>query len=264
MSCIIDAHIHLDLYDENEAAEIMAGLEEAVCTDLISVSYHLESCRDNLRLAEKYDRVRPAFGFHPEQELPSDNEVSDLLAWMEKHREHMVAVGEVGLPYYLRAEQGFDFSIDGYIELLEQFILKAKQWDKPVVLHAVYDDAPVTCDLLEKHGVEKAHFHWFKGDSKTVGRMMENGWFVSVTPDVVYEQEIRELVERYPLDQMMVETDGPWQFEGPFSGKVTHPSMIHCSVAAIAAIKKCSLEKGYETLYKNTRDFYPALTGSQS
>ncbi|WP_144463092.1 TatD family hydrolase [Siminovitchia fortis] len=256
MKKIIDSHIHLDLYTGKETEEILEGMDSAGCTDLISVSFHLESCLHNLRLAEKYRRVHAAFGFHPEQELPADEDLQDLLSWMEKHQEQMVAIGEVGLPYYLRSEKGANFSIGGYIELLEQFIVKARQWDKPVILHAVYDDAPITCDLLEKHGVEKAHFHWFKGDSKTVRRMIANGWFISVTPDVVYEQEIQELVKAYPLDQMMVETDGPWRFEGPFSGKMTHPNMIHKAIDGIASIKKYRLEEVYETLYKNTADFY--------
>ncbi|RST58868.1 TatD family hydrolase [Siminovitchia terrae] len=256
MRKIIDSHIHLDLYKENEMREIMKELASAGCTDLISVSFHLESCLHNLRLAKTYSQVHTAFGFHPEQELPSDEELQDLFLWMEKHQEQMVAVGEIGLPYYLRSESKGDFSNDGHIELLEQFILKARQWDKPVILHAVYDDASIVCDLLEKHGMEKAHFHWFKGDSKTVERMIENGWFISVTPDVVYEQEIQELAKVYPLDQIMVETDGPWRFEGPFSGKMTHPNMIHKSVVSIASIKDCRKEEVYGILYENTADFY--------
>ncbi|MFD1706188.1 TatD family hydrolase [Siminovitchia sediminis] len=256
MKPIIDAHIHLDLYEAAEIEEIMAGLENAQCTDVISVSYHLDSCRINLQLAETYHQVRPAFGFHPEQELPSDHEISQLFSWMENHAEDMVAVGEVGLPYYMRMEQGAGFSLQGYMELLEEFIKGAKRWNKPIVLHAVYDDAPAACDLLEKHGVKKAHFHWFKGDAPTTERIAENGWFISVTPDVLYEQEIRGLVQRYPLKQMMVETDGPWRFEGIFSGKMTHPRMIHQSVDQISSIKGCPPEAVYQTLYANTKEFY--------
>ena len=37
---------------------------------------------------------------------------------------------------------------------------------------------------------------------------------------------------------MMVETDGPWPFEGPFQDKLTHPSMIHHSIQTITNIKR--------------------------
>ena len=49
--------------------------------------------------------------------------------------------------------------------------------------------------------------------------MADNGWFVSVTPDVAYEAEIQELAARYPIGQLMAETDGPWPFEGKFAGR---------------------------------------------
>ena len=113
---------------------------------------------------------------------------------------------------------------------MKRFISFAKSVQKPIILHAVYEDAPLVCHLLEKHSIKKAHFHWFKGDQKTITRMIKNGYFISVTPDVCYEKEIRDLVSFYPLEQMMVETDGPWPFEGPFQGQThtsIHDSPIH-------------------------------------
>ena len=45
----------------------------------------------------------------------------------------------------------------------------------------------------------------------------------------------------YPLEQMMVETDGPWPFEGPFTGKMTHPHMMWHSISMIAEIKRSTI-----------------------
>src|SRR5690606_6256818 len=256
MNNIIDAHIHLDLYKEKEIEHIMESLESARCTDLVSVFFHLESCRKNLELAKIYPQVKPAFGFHPEQELLTDHEAADLFQWMEANLDKMVAVGEVGLPYYSRIESEGAFSLEGYTELLDAFLRFSKKWDKPVVLHAVYDDAPIVCNLLEKHSIKNAHFHWFKGDNKTIERMIQNGYHISITPDVMYEEEIQRLVARYPLQQMMVETDGPWQFESEFAEKITQPNMIHRSVEKIAEIKQLDVHKVYEILYRNTKGFY--------
>jgi TatD DNase family protein len=230
---MIDAHIHLDRYQDEEIKRIV--LDSAQIEALISVSFHLESSKRNLLLSQKYQKVKPAFGYHPEQALPSENELNVLLNWMDDHHDKMIAVGEVGLPYYLRQEQGI--SIAPYLEVLEVFISKAKKWDKPIVLHAVYDDAPFVCDLLEKYSFSKAHFHWFKGEQKTIDRMIRNGYHISITPDVVYEPEIQQLVSVYPQELMMVETDGPWPFEGPFAGKL--------SAAEVS-----------DVLHQNTKRFY--------
>ncbi len=252
---MIDAHIHLDQYKNKEIELILEGSDSIEA--LLSVSFDLESCKRNLLLSKKYQKVKPAFGFHPEQRLPTENELNRLIEWMLQHRTEMIAVGEVGLPYYLRKDQKVSrLQYGQYIEHLEMFMEMAKIWDKPIVLHAVYDDAPIVCDLLERHSVTKAHFHWFKGDEKTITRMIENGYYISVTPEIVYKEKIQKLVQTYRLEQMMVETDGPWPFEGPFSGKMTHPDMMKKSISMIAKIKNLSETEVSERLLENTKTFY--------
>lgn len=255
MKSMIDSHIHLDHYKDEEI-ETIISISPSI-QSVVSVSYDLESAKRNLFLSEKYSKVKPAFGYHPEQSLPNSEELANLMTWIESHKEKMVAIGEVGLPYYLRMEKDDpSFPLQGYIELLEAFIVLAKKWEKPIVLHAVYDDAPAVCDLLEKHSIEKAHFHWFKGDSKTIQRLIKNGYFISFTPDIVYEEEIREIAKVFPIDQVMVETDGPWPFEGPFQGLATHPKMMNESVSSLSKLKGMSVQEVYRQLLKNTKSFY--------
>lgn len=252
---IIDSHIHLDQYQTEEIEQITEN--SPAVHRVISVSYDLESCKKNLQLSKKYSIIEAAFGYHPEQPLPSEKDQSDLFDWMQRHVNEMIAIGEVGLPYYLKQERKVSpGQYNQYIELLEKFIQKAAQWKKPIVLHAVYDDAPLTCNLLEKYSIKKAHFHWFKGDKRTLNRMIENGYFISVTPEIVYKEKIQHLARIYPLSKMMVETDGPWRFKGPFSGEMTHPNMIQESIKMLAKIKNLPIEKVEERLYQNTLTFY--------
>lgn len=252
---IIDAHIHLDQYEDHEIESMLEGSDwiEAV----VSVSNNLASCQRNLALSKTCPKVKPAFGFHPEQTLPTENELISLIDWMSQHSTDMIAVGEVGLPYYLRKEHNVpSLQYGRYLEFLETFIKLAKKWDKPIALHAVYEDAPVVCDLLEKHSMAKAHFHWFKGDEKTMARMAENGYYISVTPEVVYREKIQKLAHAYPLEQMMIETDGPWPFAGPFSEKRTHPRMMKKSIDRIAKIKNLSVTEVADNLLRNAKTFY--------
>jgi TatD DNase family protein len=252
---MIDAHIHLDQYKDQEIERMLEGSNWIEA--LLTVSFDLDSCKRNLQLARKYEKVKPLFGFHPEQSLPTEIEFSRLVEWMTQNRNEMIAVGEVGLPYYLRKNHKVSQVQYGqYIEHLEIFMKLARKWDKPIVLHAVYEDAPIVCELLEKHSVTKAHFHWFKGDEKTITRMIQNGYYISVTPEIVYKEKIQKLVELYPLEQMMIETDGPWPFEGPFSGEMTHPNMMEKSISMIAKIKNLSEREISEQLLENTKTFY--------
>lgn len=253
---IIDAHIHLDHYEKDAQNKILSTLTEHQIEALITVSFNLESCLQNRAISMIDTRVKPAFGFHPEQDIPTQKEIDQLFSWMEQHKDEMVAVGEVGLPYYKKLENNGLLDYEPYVKLLERFVEFAVECDKPIVLHAVYEDAALACDLLEKHRLTNAHFHWFKGDQPTVERMIRNGYYISVTPDVLYETEIQQLVKRYPLELMMVETDGPWPFEGPFANRMTEPKMIHQSIVKIAELKEQLVEKTKRTLYDNTKRFF--------
>lgn len=256
----IDAHIHLDLYEEDVQHRLIQEAAERGAEALIGVSMNLASSHKNLALSEQYPGlVIPAFGYHPEQPLPSPEETEALLAWMETNASSMAAIGEIGLPYYSRLEaeeRGDAFDLSPYVDLLERFLQLAGRLGKPVVLHAVYDDADLVCDLLDRHGIKQAHFHWFKGPESTVRRMAEHGYYVSFTPDLLYEPEIIELARYYPAELVMAETDGPWPFEGPFDGQTTHPGMVREVAAAWARLHGKTEEEGCRILCNNARRFY--------
>lgn len=105
---------------------------------LLSASFDLESCKRNLQLSRKFQKVKPVFGFHPEQSLPTENKLRMLIEWMFQHRTEMIDVGEVGLPYYLRKDQKVsELQYGQYIEHLEKFMEMAKKWDKPITFYYV-------------------------------------------------------------------------------------------------------------------------------
>ncbi|MGP7819159.1 TatD family hydrolase [Niallia sp. 01092] len=253
MKKIIDAHIHLDQYEQNEIGKME---QDESLEAVITVSMNKNSCIKNKLLTEKYPFVHAAYGFHPEQLLPSEKETTELFQWINEHHHRMIAIGEVGLPHYARKENPALYPLDPYIELVEQFILMAKKYTKPIVLHSIYEEAPIVLRLLEKHNYMNAQFHWFKGDAVTIEQLINNKCYVSITPDVLYEDEIRKLVKKYPLDQLMVETDGPWPFEGPFHLKKTTSSMIHHTINEIALLKKEQVDIVYTQLFTNTKRFF--------
>lgn len=252
---IIDAHIHLDMYENKNRQRILTELEAEKIAMLISVSNDYQSAAKTLQIAMDDHRIKPTFGYHPEQPLPSMVEMDQFFTWIEQNKEKMIAIGEVGLPYYLRKENE-QIELTPYIQLLTRFIELSVRMDKPIILHAVYEDAPLVCTLLEEFSVKKAHFHWFKGDQKTLERIIQQNYVISVTPDVCYKRKIQQIVAQTPIENLLVETDGPWPFEGPFRGEMTHPKMLHASIEMIASIKDLALDAVYEQLYKNTVDFY--------
>ena len=209
-----------------------------------------QSCKETLSLAKKYPFIYPAIGFHPGQQIHKE-ECEQIYQLIEQNAEEIVAIGEVGLPYYLRKEDE-RIAADPYIAVLKKFIELASKYNLPIVLHAVYEDADIVCDLLEKYKVSRAHFHWFKGSDETMKRMMRNGYYISITPDVLHKEKIRKIVSYYPLEYMMVETDGPWEFQ---EDVITHPRMIREVLKEISSIKTYPLIRSQKQYMKIQVDF---------
>ncbi|WP_230986922.1 TatD family hydrolase [Cohnella fermenti] len=261
---LYDAHIHLDSYPEERREPLLAEALAAGAAGLVAVSMDVASCEENRRLAQRHPGlVLPAYGHHPEQPaLAADGpELGRLCDWIRARAAEgePFAIGEVGLPYYLRTEtesRGEPFDEAPYVRQLERFVALAAELDRPIVLHAVYEDADKALELLERHRVRQAHFHWFKGSAATVRRMARSGYYVSCTPDVLYEPDIRELASAYPLELLMTETDGPWPFEGPFAGRETTPAMTRDVVRELGRLRGLSEEAAGRALAANARRLY--------
>ncbi|SEM90999.1 TatD family hydrolase [Lihuaxuella thermophila] len=250
---LFDAHIHLEQYGEEEAA---AFCRDSRVYGLIAVSMDLVSSRRTLALKRRFpQKVFAACGFHPEQKPV---EIGPLVEWIRQNEAEIDAIGEIGLPYYLRQkarESGQPFDERNHLHILRTLLCLAKELKKPVILHAVYEDTARVCDLLEEYGIDQAHFHWIKTDSVTLERMARAGYMVSFTPEIVYRQKTANIAAAYPLSLIMAETDGPWPFAGPFSGMRTTPFLLHAVIERIAALHKMDSDQAAEQLLQNTIRF---------
>ncbi|WP_048748666.1 TatD family hydrolase [Paenibacillus sp. P22] len=259
---LVDAHIHLEQYAADELEAMLEQSFNGGVAAVVAVSMDLDSAERTRKLAGRHPgRIMPAYGWHPEQELPDEAEMQALLAWIRNRHEagEAFAIGEVGLPYYMRTEaqaEGKGFDESGYLRILREFVSLAADTGRPIILHAVYEDAAKAAELLREFGVARAHFHWYKGDEAMTRMLADAGWYVSLTPDVLYEEEIRLLAATYPLERLMTETDGPWPFEGPFAGQATHPLMIRESVREIARLRGMDEREAASMLAANARRLY--------
>ncbi|MDI4646304.1 TatD family hydrolase [Cohnella hashimotonis] len=257
-----DAHVHVDQYPPERRDSLLAEAFAAGVRGIVAVSMNPDSCGETRRLAALWPgRVMPAYGHHPEQPPLAADELERLCDRIRRLAEdaESFAIGEVGLPYYTRTEaeaRGEAFDEAPYLAQLDVFASLAAELDRPIALHAVYEDADKALDVLDRRGVRRAHFHWYKGAPGTTARIAARGHFISLTPDVLYEPDIRGLAALFPLGQLMAETDGPWPFEGPFAGTETTPAMTLAVAREIAAIRGMELEAVERTLDLNTAAFY--------
>lgn len=206
---MFDSHIHLDQLDVSQIERIVS---DPLLQGVLAVSTDLASAETLLAFKQKFPKIQIAAGFHPEQVLIDDKQQQALFDWIVKNRANLTAIGEVGLPHYLKRRNS-KLDYQPYLALLEQFVALSKRLNLPLNLHIVHDDVAIMLDLLEKYQVQYAHFHWFKTDDDSLERFLRTSHFASVTPDVLWNPKTQKIAKNLPLDRLLIETDSPWQHE---------------------------------------------------
>ncbi|MFA9488190.1 MULTISPECIES: TatD family hydrolase [unclassified Mannheimia] len=247
---LFDTHIHLDQFSDQEIEQI---LEQPHLQGVLAVATDLASCERLLSLKEQYSNLYIAAGFHPEQALPSQSEIEKLFDFIAKNYQKLTACGEVGLPHYLKRENpALDYQ--PYIDLLESFIAASKQYDLPLNLHIVYEDTEIALELLAKHQIQKAHFHWFKASDETLEKLLLTPYFVSLTPDILTNPKTQKVAQQFPLSRLLIETDAPWQHEGFKSVEITQ--QLVAVIQKLAEIKRLPEKVVAGQISQNIHSFY--------
>lgn len=248
-----DAHIHLDQYERKQVGKLLPQWRSAGVAGVLAVATDYASCQTVLRLkAYAPDFVHIAFGYHPEQPLPTASERNRLFQLIQKERSNLSAIGEVGLPHYRLRELSVK-QTEPYEQLLKQFAELARDERLPLALHAVHDKAATALEILRETGVHKAYFHWLKAPHDVIRAIVAAGYYISVTPEVCYRSRDQALVRLVPLNHLLVETDGPWPYDGEFTGQRTSPLMLKRVIQEIARLQSVSVDAASEQLAKNFR-----------
>ncbi len=253
---MIDSHIHLDADQYADVAGLIKRARDAGVTAAVVPGITPASNRRVLEMAAEHPGfVQPAIGFHPERFELTDDDMEATLALIRSRRESICAVGEVGLPYYGDDARDADVVARGRI-ILARFAEVAAVLDLALILHCPHETARDALAIVQRAKVRRAVFHWHKSGAATTGAIIAAGYFISLTPEVVYRERDQALAKMVPLTNLMIETDGPWPYRGPFAGRMTEPAMVADAVAAIASIKRVATEYVAEATTSNTKSLF--------
>lgn len=253
---IWDTHIHLTQYPKEKIPYYIERWQRNGIDGIIAVATDLKSSYQLLDWKSKYpDFLHIAIGYHPEQRIPSELDLEELLNLIHYEKNQIIGIGEVGLIYYRKKELNVS-DTKPYEELLHQFSLIAKSLNKPIILHAVHEDTAEALRILKETGVTKAHFHWFKSDQTTIKQVEEQGYYISFTPEITFRERDQEIAKLFNLSQILLETDGPWPLEGKYSNLIPEPLWIKDSIGELSQIKEINEEAITKILYENTKRLY--------
>ena len=260
---IVDVHAHLDhhlIYPE-KIDEVIENSRKNNIKVIITNGINPETNRLTLELAEKYrDIVKPALGIYPIDALKTEMKRGDYplktndfdfdeeLDFIEKNRNKIVAVGEIGLDYCWDSTQ-HEQQKENFRKLLEL----AEKIKKPVIVHSRKAEAD-TVDILEQYKMKKVVMHCFSGNSALVKRIQDNNWHFSIPCNIVRSEQLQKIVKTTNISRLLTETDAP--FLSPFKDRMNEPSFIIETIKKIAEIKAMDQEEVANNIFMNYQNLF--------
>ena len=251
---IFDTHAHYydDAFDADRDALLSAlpgkGVALVVCPGC-----DLASSRQCVDLAENYDYIYAAVGFHPENLEGAVLTDLDAIRDLAGHPK-VKAIGEVGLDYYwVKSPEDRAFSRDFFDAQLSL----AEELDLPVIVHD--RDAHKDClDIVKAHPNARGVFHCCALSAEDAKVALDRGWMLSFTGNITFANARRapEVIRCAPMDRIMLETDAPYMAPVPHRGQRCDSSLIPITAATIAQLKGLTVDKVLAITLDNGKRFF--------
>jgi len=242
---LVDIGLNLahDSFDADREAVVAAAIDAGV-RHMVVTGSSLESSRRAIEIASAAPRMfRATAGVHPHH----SREFADgQLEALERLTASPVvgAVGECGLDYFRNFSSHEDQE-----RVFHQQLALASRVRKPVFLHQRDAHGPFV-SILREHvtRVTGGVAHCFTGNLRELGDYLDLGLSIGITGWICDERRgthLRELVQRIPLDRLMVETDAPYLLPRDLDprprGRRNEPRYLPHVVGTIARYRRESL-----------------------
>ena len=249
---IFDTHAHYDSGAFNaDRDEILSSIPEKNVGLIVDPGCDLKSSLDAISLAEKYDFVYAAVGWHPEDMDKLSDESFSEMAKLITHPK-CVAVGEIGLDYYWDTEHKQEQK-DLFIRQIEL----ALDLDKPVIVHdrEAHGDS---FEIVSRYPNLRGVFHCYSGSREMAEQLLKNGWYLGFDGPITYKNARKsiEVLEMCPLDRIVIETDSPYLTPVPNRGKRNDSSNLKYVIEKIAEIKGMAAAEVEQITFENGRRLY--------
>jgi len=236
----IDTHAHL--FYPNFTEDIDDVIQRAVSAGvdyIIVPATDIETARQTLLLADRYEIIYAAVGVHPHETKEWNADNLKIIEDLAKHPK-VVAIGEIGLDYY------YDFSPkEKQIEAFRAQIELALKLNLPVVVHNRESDKDIMEIVREycSSGL-RGQFHCFSGSLSDAKDLIRMKYFISFTGNITYKKadSLLEVLSNIRLQHLLLETDSPFMTPVPHRGKRNEPSYVSLVAEKVAGIYKVSVD----------------------
>ncbi len=253
---LIDSHCHIDLAQFNEDRDdVLARASQVGVKYLINPATNLENSRHILAMAENYDNIFAAIGYHPYDAADVNEETLQALEALAAHPK-VVAVGEIGLDYF-RGIASKDVQRNAF----EAQLALAKKLALPVIVHqreSVEDTMTILRQWAKMDNRPGLVLHAFSGDVAMATAAVSLGFYIGIGGPVTFKnaRHLPDVVKSVPVNRLLVETDAPFLSPHPYRGKRNEPARVALVAQKISEILQMDIEAFSRQVTQNTIDMF--------
>lgn len=204
------------------------------------VGFDRETIPLALKIAEQYETIYAAVGWHPVDAIDMTDQDLNWLKELSNHPK-VVALGEMGLDYHWDKSPA-----DVQKEVFRKQIRLAKEVDMPIIIH----NREATEDIVQILQEEDAKtvggiMHCYNDSADYVQACLDMNFYISLGGPVTFKNAPlpKEVAKIVPKDRLLIETDAPYLAPHPNRGKRNEPAYVTLVAEQIAALREISYEE---------------------
>ena len=224
----------------DDLGEVLNRAKREGVQHIVVTGTNIQESQYAIALATKHGAYLSAtVGIHPHN---ADGVKSDWLDTLEEliSSPHVVVVGEMGLDF-CRDYAGRD----AQRQVFEAQLDLAARVELPVFVHDRDTDGEVLA-VLRRYAPTKCVVHCFTGNSDELDGFIAEDFYIGVTGWICDERRgegLRRLVDRIPIDRLLVETDAPYLLSRTMSKVLgtrrNEPAYLKFVIAELARFRRC-------------------------
>ena len=251
---LFDTHVHLNARQfKKDKEEVIERASEVGVNRMVVVGFNDETIPLAIEIAEQYDSIYAAVGWHPVDAIDYEDKHLDYLRSLS-HHEKVVALGEMGLDYH------WDTSPKDVQEnVFRQQIQLAKEVNMPIIIHNREATEDVIRILQEENAAEVGGImHCYSGTIEQIQPCLDMNFYISLAGPVTFKnaKEVKKVAQHIPLNRLLIETDAPYLAPHPYRGTRNEPAFVTKVAEEIALLREMDYEELCQITTRNALDVY--------
>jgi len=258
---LVDTHCHLNMMQsESNLDEIIDTAIINGITRIMVPGIDLQSSLDAIKIADKYELVYAAIGYHPNDANRWNENSFSILEDLAQHTK-VKAIGEIGLDFY---REHVSRSIQ--LHVFKEQLRLSERTGLPVIIHS-RNAIDEIFDILIKWKQARALtepnqflgvMHAFEGNLEQANLINNHQFLLGIGGPITYKNSLdkHDIAKNIPIESILLETDSPFLSPLPHRGKPNEPANIKFIAEKIAYLTEKPLKWISEETSKNANKIF--------